>query len=45
MNNKSGLKSRGLYPNKIISFQDMEPIKVITGIRRYKNIKSYRLAA
>lgn len=28
------LKKRDLYLNKLISFQDTEPIKVITGIRR-----------
>ncbi len=28
------LKNRDLYLNKLIGFQDMEPVKVITGIRR-----------
>ena len=28
------LKSRDLYLNKIIAFQDTEPVKVVTGIRR-----------
>ena len=28
------LKNRDLYLNKLISFCDMEPVKVITGIRR-----------
>ena len=28
------LKSRDLYLNKMISFQDTEPVKVVTGIRR-----------
>ena len=28
------LKKRGLYLNKLIAFQDTEPVKVITGIRR-----------
>lgn len=28
------LKKRDLYLNKIIAFQDTEPVKVITGIRR-----------
>lgn len=28
------LKKRDLYLNKLIAFQDMEPVKVITGIRR-----------
>lgn len=31
---KNKLKKRDLYLNKLISFCDMEPIKVITGIRR-----------
>ena len=29
-----GLKSRDLYLNKMIAFQDTEPVKVVTGIRR-----------
>lgn len=29
------LKKRDLYLNKIIAFQDTEPVKVVTGIRRY----------
>ena len=28
------LKNRNRYLNKLISFQDTEPVKVITGIRR-----------
>ena len=28
------LKKRDLYLNKLIAFQDTEPVKVITGIRR-----------
>ena len=28
------LKKRDLYLNKIIAFQDTEPVKVVTGIRR-----------
>lgn len=28
------LKKRDLYLNKIIAFQDMEPVKIVTGIRR-----------
>ena len=28
------LKKRGLYLNKIIAFQETEPVKVLTGIRR-----------
>lgn len=34
MNSKSGLKKRDLYLNKLIAFKDMEPVKVVTGIRR-----------
>ena len=28
------LKSRDLYLNRLIAFQDTEPVKVVTGIRR-----------
>ena len=28
------LKSRDLYLNRLIAFQDTEPVKVLTGIRR-----------
>ena len=28
------LKRRDLYLNKLIAFQDTEPVKVVTGIRR-----------
>ncbi len=28
------LKNRDLYLDKMIAFQDTEPVKVITGIRR-----------
>ena len=31
------LKKRDLYLNKIIAFQDTEPVKVVTGIRRCGN--------
>ena len=34
MPTKNELKNRDLYLNKLISFCDMEPVKVITGIRR-----------
>ncbi len=34
LNNKKGLKKRDLYLDKLIAFQDTEPVKVITGIRR-----------
>ena len=30
------LKKRDLYLNKIIAFQDTEPVKVVTGIRRWQ---------
>lgn len=33
MNNKQ-LKKRNIYLNKLIAFQDTEPVKVVTGIRR-----------
>ena len=29
-----GLKKRDLYLSKLIGFQDTEPVKIITGIRR-----------
>ncbi len=31
---ESKLKSRDLYLRKLIAFQDTEPVKIITGIRR-----------
>mgnify|MGYP000411710397 CR=1 FL=1 len=34
MTNPRPLKSRPIYLNKLIAFQDTEPVKVITGIRR-----------
>lgn len=34
MNPNYELKRRDLYLNKLIAFQDMEPVKVVTGIRR-----------
>lgn len=34
MNLKTDLKRRDLYLNKLIAFKDMEPVKVVTGIRR-----------
>ncbi|MDO4838292.1 MAG: ATP-binding protein [Clostridia bacterium] len=34
MNHSHSLKRRDIYLNKLISFQDTEPVKVITGIRR-----------
>lgn len=34
VNESKNLKNRDLYLNKLIAFQDTEPVKVITGIRR-----------
>ncbi len=34
MNADRGLKRRDFYLNKLIAFQDTEPVKVVTGIRR-----------
>ncbi len=34
MMNDKKLKKRDLYLNKLIAFQDTEPVKVVTGIRR-----------
>ena len=34
MNSTLELKNRDLYLNKLIAFKDMEPVKVVTGIRR-----------
>ena len=34
MNPKQVLRKRDLYLNKLIAFQDTEPVKVVTGIRR-----------
>ena len=34
MSKKNKLKNRNLYLDKLISFCDMEPVKVVTGIRR-----------
>lgn len=34
MTNSRTLKNRPIYLNKLIAFQDTEPVKVITGIRR-----------
>ncbi len=28
-------KNRNIYLNKLIGFQDTEPVKIITGVRRY----------
>ena len=37
------LKKRDLYLNKIIAFQDTEPVKVVTGIRRCGNSSLLKL--
>lgn len=34
MNKSHALKNRDIYLNKLIGFQDTEPVKVVTGIRR-----------
>lgn len=34
LNTNKGLKNRDFYLDKLIAFQDTEPVKVITGIRR-----------
>lgn len=34
MNPAQSLKNRDIYLNKLIAFRDMEPVKVVTGIRR-----------
>lgn len=34
MNTDRALKKRTLYLNKLIAFKDMEPVKIVTGIRR-----------
>ena len=37
------LKSRDIYLNQLIAFQDKEPVKVVTGIRRYGKSSLLRL--
>ena len=32
------LKNRDQYVKKLISFQDTEPVKIITGIRRWEDL-------
>ena len=34
LKNEAQLRSRNLYLNRLIAFQDTEPVKIITGIRR-----------
>ena len=34
LKNGSELRRRDLYLNRLIAFQDTEPVKIITGIRR-----------
>ena len=34
LKNESSLRNRDLYLNRLIAFQDTEPVKIITGIRR-----------
>lgn len=38
-----GLKNRDLYLNRLISFQDTEPVKIVTGIRRCGKTSLLRL--
>ncbi len=41
----SNLKSRDLYRNRLVAFQDTEPVKVITGIRRCGKSSLLRMMA
>ena len=34
LKNEPLLRNRDLYLNRLIAFQDTEPVKIITGIRR-----------
>ena len=34
------LRKRDIYLNKLIAFQDTEPVKVVTGIRRCGKVQS-----
>lgn len=43
MINNDNLKNRDIYLNKLIAFQDKEPIKVVTGIRRCGKSKLLQL--
>ncbi len=45
MISNENLKKRDLYLNKLIAFQDKEPIKVVTGIRRCGKSKLLQLMA
>ena len=42
---KSPLRNRDLYLNRLIAFQDKEPVKIITGIRRCGKSSLMRLMA
>ena len=41
----SELRARPLYLNRLIAFQDTEPVKIITGIRRCGKSSLLRLMA
>ncbi|MCL2137270.1 MAG: ATP-binding protein [Coriobacteriia bacterium] len=45
LNNQESLRDRDLYLRKLIAFQDMEPVKIITGIRRCGKSSLMRLMA
>jgi predicted AAA+ superfamily ATPase len=45
MKNESQLHNRDLYLNRLIAFQDTEPVKIITGIRRCGKSSLMRLMA
>ena len=45
MKKPSELKNRDVYLNKLIAFQDTEPVKVVTGIRRCGKSSLLRLMA
>ena len=43
MLNNENLKNRDIYLNQLIAFQDKEPVKVVTGIRRSGKSKLLQL--